>query len=90
MQQVISVLQLKSLCEDFDAANPDGLPTAMDLFEFVCDRLSPVIDDSKYPDPPIENDMLNIACQRCAGSGFLSETFGDYDCPRCKGTGREP
>lgn len=42
---------------------------------------------TKYPNPPIENDIWTIACARCAGSGFLSCVFGDYDCPRCKGTG---
>ncbi len=45
--------------------------------------------DPKYPEP-IENDIQNIACQRCAGSGFLGNISGAFNCPRCKGTGREP
>jgi hypothetical protein len=46
--------------------------------------------DPKYPDPPIENTIQTIACQRCAGSGFLACVHGRYDCPRCEGTGHEP
>lgn len=42
---------------------------------------------TKYPNPPIENNIWSIACSRCAGTGFLSCELGDYDCPRCEGTG---